>query len=193
MAGRLVGIVGPSGIGKTTIISELVDTKKKFARGLFYTTRSPRWYERNGRDYQFVARAELEALMASDNSVKESSIEIDGELYTISHRQIQSTVDAGRIVLLELFIGRVPEFRAKYSDRFRSLFLAPPNLEVLGERLRQGRVHDEAFVKRRLEQAQAELALVAGEFSRYFDRVIEMSGDLQADYEAVEASALACP
>ncbi|HPL95391.1 MAG TPA: hypothetical protein PLF15_01250 [bacterium] len=188
MTGKLVALVGPSGVGKTTIISELVDKRKLFKRILFYTTRTRRWYETHGRDYWFVSDQEIKGMLATDLSLNESLLEFGGNLFAVSHSQINSIIEAGATALLELYITRVPEFKARYNENFIALFLRPPTIDILVKRLQNCRAHEKVFVRKRMEQTQSELNLAAGELKNYFDGFIDLPNCLEAASNQVEAT-----
>ncbi|MFQ6055203.1 MAG: hypothetical protein ACE5KE_00435 [Methanosarcinales archaeon] len=178
MTGRLVAIVGPSGIGKTTIITVLVNREEGFERVPNITTRPRRWYEVDGRDYLFVSKEKMCALLTTDPTLGESMVQINGNLFTVSHCEIGHIINSGGIGLIELYIAKVPEFKEKYSDRFLSLYLLPPSLSVLAQRLKNYRLHNEAFVTKRMIQAERELNLACGKMKMCFDAFVELSPEL---------------
>jgi guanylate kinase len=185
MAGKLVGIVGPSGVGKTTIISALVDIRG-FDRVLFITTRPKRFYEFNGREYWFVSKEKLDVLMQADPTLRKSKVEVDDNLFAISYSEVDRLINTGRVGLVELYIGRVPEFRERYNDDFLSLFLLPPSLKVLEQRLKLYRLHDRTFIAKRIEQAKKELDLAFKEMSRFFNLFIALSPDFEIAVNQVD-------
>jgi len=186
MSGKLVAIVGPSGVGKTTIISELVDVKKVFERILFFTTRRKRWYETHGRDYWFISDSEMKNLLMVNQDLSESLLEFDGNSFAVSHSQINSAIETGRIALLELYITRVPEFKARYGENFIALFLSPPAIDILIKRLQNCRAHEKTFVEKRMQQTQAELDMATGELKSYFNEFVHLSTCLEIASNQVE-------
>ena len=135
MTGKLVAIVGPSGVGKTSIISVLVDVRKRYERILFLTTRPRRLYEVNGRDYLFVTEQEMDTLLISDLTLQESIVTIDRCRFAVSYLEIERLIATGRVGLIELYIDRLPEFKGRYGNNLVSLFLMPSSMDILSQRL----------------------------------------------------------
>lgn len=190
MAGKLVGIVGPSGVGKTTIISALVNRKKgigeKFERILNLTTRPRRWYEVSGRDYLFVSERQMLTMLAADPTLRDSMVQINGIFFTVSHQEIADLINSGSVGLLEMYITKVPEFKERYGDDFMTLYFFPPSIDVLAQRLRNNRLHDETFVVKRMIQTAKELDLACGQMNAFFDAFIELNPELAIAVRRVE-------
>lgn len=148
-------IVGPSGVGKTTAARALINqhpTQYKQVIGM--TSRPMREGEKDGVDYHFVDRQTMQT--AIDNGDVFEHVEYNGNLYGMSHSEIQSVFDEGKNV-----IAVVNEHGADvYNEHYDCLpyLLVPPNDETLEKRLRGRGTDSEEVIEQRLQSAQTELS-----------------------------------
>lgn len=179
MNGKLFILTAPSGAGKTSLVRALLEIDKQVRLSISYTTRAPRPGEENGRDYHFVSVAEFMG-MHSQGTFLESA-EVYGNHYGTSERWIRDALTTGQDVLLEIDWQGAEQVRRLFSDAV-GIFIVPPSLTVLQQRL-QGRGQDSAeVVARRLAAAREDISHV-GEF----DYVI-INDDFDtalADFQAV--------
>jgi guanylate kinase len=153
--GFLVVISGPSGVGKTSFCSHLLETRDDTIRSVSATTRAIRPGEVDGRDYFFhtedAFRARAEALDFLEFA------DVHGHRYGTPRRFVDDQVAAGRIVLLNIDVQGGLQVKARYPDGV-FIFVWPPSLEALGVRLRSRAQDDAAEIERRLANAPGELA-----------------------------------
>lgn len=158
--GRLFVITAPSGAGKTSLIKALLEDEPGLRLSTSYTTRAPRPGEQNGREYHFVDEASFLAMQQRGEFLE--SAEVHGNRYGTSRQVISDTLERGQDLILEIDWQGARQVRALYPDCV-GIFILPPSTEELERRLR-GRGQDaEAVIRRRLANAQAEIAH-AGEF-----------------------------
>ncbi len=153
--GRLVVISGPSGVGKTTLCDE-VGKRRQVARVVTCTTRAPREDETDGLDYVFLDPAEFETRAASGGFLEHANVY--GNRYGTPRDQVEAGIARGDLVLLNIDVQGARQIRESGIPELTTVFIEPPDLEVLEARLR-GRSTDSAdAVSRRLGIARDELA-----------------------------------
>ncbi len=150
-------VSAPSGTGKTSVCRAVVERDPEIEFSVSFTTRTPRPGERKGVDYHFVTPEEFRALVDRNAFVEHA--EYGGNLYGTSWSSLDGSLDQGRDLLLEIEVQGAGQVRARRSDA-RFVFLLPPSMEELSQRLRRRGTDDEAAVERRLERVVLELRAV---------------------------------
>ena len=155
MAPRVFVITGPSGVGKGTLIRDLLGRVPGLELSVSATTREPRTGEEHGRDYHFLTPEEFAERADAGDFLEHATF--SGNRYGTLRAEIERTLDAGTSVVLEIEVQGARQVRAAMGDEAVLIFIAPPNPEVLRERLAgRGTDSDEA-IERRLETAKQEL------------------------------------
>lgn len=146
MSGNLFIVSAPSGAGKTSLVKALLDINPLIDLSVSYTTRDPRPGEIDGKDYQFVSReAFLE--MAKRGEFMESA-EVYGNLYGTSQKWISQETGKGRDILLEIDWQGAAQVRHLFPESI-SIFILPPSLEALEQRLKgRNKDHPEVIARR---------------------------------------------
>ncbi|MBM5799151.1 MAG: guanylate kinase [Cyanobacteria bacterium M_surface_9_m1_291] len=158
--GRLTVITGPSGVGKGTLVSRLLQRHPQIVLSISATTRTPRPGESDGVQYYFLSREAFEQRVAAGGFLEWA--EFAGNLYGTPREPVETQLKAGRPVLLEIELEGARQVRQSFPDGVQ-LFIKPPSLAELEARIRgRGSDSDEA-IARRLERARIELA-AEGEF-----------------------------
>jgi guanylate kinase len=178
VSGNLFIICAPSGAGKTSLVKALLNINPDIDLSVSYTTRAPRAGEQDGRDYHFVDRETFLA-MAERGEFLESA-EVYGNLYGTSQTWISQENSRGRDILLEIDWQGAAQVRRLFPDCI-SIFILPPSLQALEQRLRGRGKDDEAVIARRLAAASADVAHVAE-----FDYVI-INRDLDVALRELDA------
>ncbi len=148
-------ITGPSGVGKGTLIRGLMERLPALQLSVSATTRAPRPGERDGVDYHFLTPERFEELLRDGRFVEHA--DYAGRRYGTLRSELEDRTRAGIPVVLEIEVQGARQVRAAMPQAVQ-VFIAPPSLEVLGERLRGRGTDDEAEVARRLAVAEQELA-----------------------------------
>ena len=153
-------ISGPSGAGKGTVIALVRQQLDHVVRSVSATTRAPRPGEEDGREYFFVERAAFERGVAAGEFLE--WVEYSGNMYGTLRSDVQAKLAGGDDVILEIELIGARAVR-KAMPAAVSVFIAPPSMSELSQRLRgRGTESDEA-IARRLHIAETEVA-AAGEF-----------------------------
>ncbi|WP_203332585.1 guanylate kinase [Planococcus beigongshangi] len=164
--GLLIVLSGPSGVGKGTVRKELFsqpDTNYEYSISM--TTRSPREGELDEVDYFFKTRTEFEELIERDQLLEYA--EFVGNYYGTPLEYVNKMRDAGRDVFLEIEVQGAAQVRDKVPDGL-FIFLAPPSLTELEERLVGRGTESDEVIASRLSAARQEL-----EMMNLYDYVVE--------------------
>lgn len=153
---KLIVISAPSGGGKTTLAQMLLKDVPSLVPSVSFTTRAPRGQEKNGVDYNFISRAEFEA-KAKAGAFAEWA-EVHGNYYGTSRELIESSLKAGRSVVLLIDVKGAETMRAAFPGRVHTVFIVPPDLKTLEERLRARGTETEAAIRTRIANAEKEMA-----------------------------------
>jgi guanylate kinase len=153
-AGTILIVVAPSGAGKTSLVRALMEARPQIRHSVSFTTRPPRDGERHGEDYCFIPEAEFRERRLAGEFLEWA--EVHGNLYGTSRQWIDEQTAAGADIVLEIDWQGARQVRELYPDAV-SIFIAPPSLAILEQRL-QGRGKDSAeVIERRLAAARSEL------------------------------------
>lgn len=151
--GELIVLSGPSGVGKSTVIADLLSNRPDIHFSVSYTTRQPRPGETDGVNYNFVSHAEFERMIAAGELLEFA--EYVGNYYGTSLKVIQDKLEQGIDVLLDIEVQGAATVRTKCPEAVM-IFIAPPSLEELSRRLHGRHTDSEAVIQNRLEQAKRE-------------------------------------
>jgi guanylate kinase len=154
-------ITGPSGVGKGTLIRELLQRVPDLELSVSATTRQPREGEVDGRDYHFLSADEFDQRIDSRDFLEFAAY--SGHHYGTLRSEVERSVAAGRSVVLEIEVQGAQQVRAAKPDSIQ-IFIAPPDPSVLRERLRGRGTDSAAAIDSRLEVAKQELA-AQGDFA----------------------------
>jgi guanylate kinase len=152
--GNIFIVTAPSGAGKTTLVLALLAADANVQMSVSYTTRAPRTGEVHGQDYFFVERAEFEAMLQRGEFLE--SAEVYGNYYGTSQHWIEAALNSGKDILLEIDWQGAQQVRRIFPQAI-GVFILPPSVEVLEERLRRRGKDSEEQISRRMQAAQAEI------------------------------------
>lgn len=162
--GKLVVISAPSGAGKTTIARAMLAAHPSLEFSVSATTRPMRQNEEHGRDYFFLSREEFTSRVQAGDFVEWE--EIYGNYYGTLKAEIDRAMLAGRHLLFDVDVNGGLSIRGRYP-RALLIFVRPPSVEILRERLSKRKTEDPATIARRMERVPMEM-----EKGREFDHQI---------------------
>ena len=174
---RLTVITGPSGVGKGTLVSRLLQRQPRIWLSISATTRQPRAGEVDGVHYFFLSRDAFEAQVASGGFLEWA--EFAGNLYGTPRQPVEQHLAEGRPVLLEIELEGARQVRHSFPAG-QQLLIQPPSFEELERRIRGRGTDSEAAIAKRLERARVELAAAAE-----FDACL-VNGDLEVALAELE-------
>ncbi|HIJ36882.1 MAG TPA: guanylate kinase, partial [Deltaproteobacteria bacterium] len=154
MKGQLFVISAPSGAGKTTIVEALRRRYQDLAYSISHTTRLPRKGEMDGKDYHFVSRDVFEKMIEEGHFLEWA--EVYGNLYGTSFSTLEEKLASGSDILLDLDTQGGKNIRSRFPNSVL-IFLLPPSLEILENRLRKRATDSEEVIGRRMREAVCDI------------------------------------
>ena len=153
---KLFVISAPSGAGKTTLIESLLEhsSKRNLRLGISCTTRSKRKNETNGESYFFKTKEEFQEMSEKEELLE--SAEVFGNFYGTPRKWVEEQLNKDIDIILELDWQGEKQIKENYPDAV-SIFILPPSLEDLRERLNKRNQDSEDDIKKRLAQAKIEI------------------------------------
>ena len=173
--GNIFVISAASGTGKTTLVSRLVQQHPNVRVSVSHTTRPPRAGEVNGQHYHFVSEEEFVRLAGEGAFLEHANV--FGNYYGTSYESVQSMCEQGYDVILEIDVQGAQQVRKALPEAL-SIFILPPSLTVLEQRLRQRQTDSEEVIARRLSEAVDEI-----QQALTFDYVVSNRSLQQAEEE----------
>jgi guanylate kinase len=152
--GYLFILSAPSGAGKTTLRRALLERISDLHYSVSYTTREARMGEQHGIDYCFITQDEFKEGIAGDRWAEWATVH--GNYYGTSAVFVDNHLNAGQDVLLDIDVQGAAKIIKRYPDSI-TIFIMPPTMEVLKERLQARATDSEAAIRLRLKNAQAEM------------------------------------
>jgi guanylate kinase len=151
----LIIVSAPSGAGKTSLVTALQKTLENLTVSISHTTRQPRPNEVHGTNYHFVSTAEFEQIKANNGFLE--SARVFDRYYGTAIATVDDSLSQGVDVILEIDWQGAQQVRQKYPDCI-SIFILPPSLATLEQRLRQRAQDDEQTIVRRMQDAMSEMS-----------------------------------
>jgi len=147
-------VSAPSGAGKTSLCRAITDSLENLTHSVSTTTRKPRPGEIDGRDYFFVTEERFRSMIQSGDFAEWA--EVHSNMYGTSRRVLDDMVTRGIDVILDIDTQGARQIKAKF-DKAVYLFIMPPSLEILEERLRNRKSDHEEEIKKRMLRAKDEI------------------------------------
>ncbi|MGB2601020.1 MAG: guanylate kinase [Candidatus Omnitrophota bacterium] len=151
----IIIVSAPSGSGKTTIVSGLVEGLPDIKRSVSYTTRAPRQDEKDGIDYIFISQEEFKKKIENGEFLEwEENFDY---CYGTSKEQVEEAVKGGEDVVLSIDVKGAKRVKRIFPQSI-SIFIMPPSMEELSSRLKNRKTDREEQVSMRLEESKTEIA-----------------------------------
>ena len=162
---NFITISAPSGSGKTTLCKALQLVEPEIEWSISYTTRDKRSIEENGVDYFFISEEEFEELIIQGHFVEWQNVH--GFYYGTSVSNLENAIKNDKIMLIEMDVKGSMSIKKLFPDQTFSIFIMPPSISQLRERLRSRGTDSERRINIRLKRFQEEM-----EFREKFDYVM---------------------
>ena len=157
MPGNLIVVTAPSGAGKTSLVTELLERDKNVRLSMSYTTRSARAGEVDGVDYHFVQRAQFEKMIVAGEFLEHA--DVYGNYYGTSRRWIEQELGGDHDVLLEIDWQGAQQVRWLFPHMV-GIFILPPSLDELRKRLKSRGKDPADAIEKRMASARDEISHV---------------------------------
>jgi len=154
-SGSLFLVSAPSGAGKSSLVNALLRLEPSLQLSISFTTRAPRPGEQNGREYHFITIEDF--LQRKNHGEFLEFAEVHGNYYGTSKILIQEAMQAGTDILLEIDWQGAQQVKKQFPD-VASVFILPPSLEALNERLNKRGQDSQEVISRRILAAGGEIA-----------------------------------
>ncbi len=166
--GKLIIVSAPSGSGKSTIVTWLMreHPELRLAFSISCTSRAPRGTERNGVEYFFITPEEFREKIAHEEFLEYEEV-YENRFYGTLKSQVETQTDQGENVVFDVDVKGGCNIKRFYGDRALSLFIQPPSVDALRERLVGRGTDTPEAIEQRLAKASYELT-----FAPQFDHVI---------------------
>ncbi len=176
--GLLIVFSGPSGSGKGTILHDVLEQESSVMLSVSATTRAPREGEQNGVNYLFLSKKQFEQIIADGGMLEHACY--CGNYYGTPRRPVEDAMKNGKDVILEIEVQGALQIKQKFPECV-TVFILPPSMEVLENRLRRRKTEDEETILKRLAKAKEELA-----FAAQYDYVV-VNGELKTAVDDMKA------
>lgn len=180
MEGKVLIFSAPSGSGKTTIVKHLLGLFPQLEFSVSATSRAPRGEEKDGVDYYFMSQADFMARVENGEFIEWEEV-YAGTSYGTLKAEIRRIWDRSHVVVFDVDVVGGVNIKKLFGDQALSVFIMPPGLDALRERLENRGTDTPDAIERRLAKAAQEI-----EYAPKFDVVI-VNDDLEQAFEEAEA------
>lgn len=168
MEGKLIIFSAPSGAGKTTIVKHLLEKHPdRISFSISASTRQPREGEVNGKDYYFIGKEEFLHKVAKQEFVEFEEV-YSGTFYGTLRSEIERVWMSGKAVIFDLDVIGGLRLKHKFGDKALAIFVQPPSMDVLIDRLRGRGTDSDEKLQERIAKADKELG-----YSQQFDIILK--------------------
>lgn len=180
MSGKLIIVSAPSGAGKTSVVKRLMQAELNLEFSVSATSRAPRQGEIHGKDYFFIPVEEFRAKIEQDELLEWQEV-YPNQYYGTLKSEVERIWNGGHHVLFDVDVMGGMNLKKMYPEISLSLFIMPPSIKVLEQRLRLRSTETEESLRKRLDKAGKEIG-----FAGHFDMTIVNDILEQAVAKAIE-------
>ncbi len=179
MEGKLVIVAGPSGSGKTTIVRHLLGVYPRLAFSISACSRAKREGETDGEDYCFLSVEQFQNKIEKGEFIEWEQV-YPGSYYGTLRTDVELLWQADRDVIFDIDVKGAMNLKKHYPDNSITIFIHPPSLKALEERLAKRKTETPEFFEQRIKKAAEEIS-----YSNQFDKII-YNNDLQTAFKEAE-------
>ena len=166
MKGKVIIVSAPSGAGKTSIVKHVLEFLPELRFSTSATTRAMREGEVNGRDYHFLTVEDFKEGIRNDEFLEWEEVYAN-QFYGTLKSEIQRIWDEGKTVIFDVDVKGGLNIKKYFGDDAMAIFIEPPSIQELENRLRKRGTETEESLRKRVEKAEYELS-----FAPLFDKII---------------------
>lgn len=166
MEGKLLIFSAPSGAGKSTIVQHLMQQNLALEFSISATSRKPREGEADGREYHFITSDEFRRRMKEDEFIEWEEVYPD-QYYGTLFSEVDRIWKRGDHAIFDIDVEGGMSLKKLYGEKACAIFIQPPSMELLEQRLRSRGTDDEESLRKRLDKARHEL-----EYASRFDHIV---------------------
>ena len=180
--GKIIVVSAPSGTGKSTIINWLMEQHRELqlSFSISCTSRAPRGKEQNGVEYFFLSPEEFRKRIENGDFIEYEELYQD-RFYGTLKSQVDHQTEQGQNVVLDIDVKGATNVKKVYGDRALTLFIQPPSIEALRQRLVSRATDAPEVIEQRISRAEFELS-----FAPSFDRVVVNDDLAMAQQQALQ-------
>jgi guanylate kinase len=154
--GRMFIFTAPSGAGKTTIVRHLLKTYDFLDFSVSATTRAMRDYEIDGKDYYFLTPEEFRTRVDNDDFIEWEEVYED-QYYGTLKSEVERVWESGKHIVFDIEVKGATNIKNQYGNKCQAIFIKPPSLEILIERLTNRKTESDASLKKRIARVKKEM------------------------------------
>jgi len=164
--GKLIIFAAPSGAGKTSIVKSLLEQNFPLTFSVSATTRSKRQDEIDGKDYFFLTKEQFKEKISAGDFLEWEEVYAETYYGTLKS-EVDKLLEKGENVLFDVDVLGAINIKKIYADQALALFVKPPSVDALIERLKNRGTENDESLKRRVDKSTYELS-----FEQNFDKTI---------------------
>jgi guanylate kinase len=179
MAGKLIILSAPSGTGKSTLVHHLLNSNLNLEFSISATSRAPRVTEKDGIDYYFLSPEQFKQKIANNEFLEYEEVYPDC-FYGTLRSEVDRITQKGKNVIFDVDVKGGLNIKRQFGDQVLAIFVAPPNMKALKERLLKRGTETHEMIQKRIEKAAYEMS-----FAPQFDKII-INDDLEKAKKEIE-------